>query len=289
MQVFGWKSLFFLFAVICVVLFGLFYDGSPGSESTKPIETTVTSTKKYPVVVLLPHQDDEMFLAGSVINYVEQGKDVYAVMVTDGAHSSARLMLNGQDDLGKPYCCDLKGKVHNPEKEGYEVLDKQHFSAARNREFFTSMIRLGIHKENIFFANPGGLEVSTAPLYKDGSLTKTQAKAVIEIFYKKFGDGTYITIESRQGYAYHRNPDHAALQDALIEFPGISEKYYFTDIQDKATRVDLSREVLRKKRDALNIYYEWEPRKGKFAVGAHSVKYLLDEWSTNSFEYRSLN
>ncbi len=285
----GGKSLTFLFVIVCAVLAGFFYTDAGGFKSNKPADIIPSSKHMPPVVALLPHQDDEMFLAGSIIQYIEQGKDVYAVMVTDGGDSSARLMLNGKDDLEKPYCCDLRGKIHNPEKEGYDQLDKQRFSAARNREFFTSMTRLGIPKEHIFFANPGGVDASMEPLYKDGSLTKILAREAIEVFFKKFGDGTYITVESRQGHAYHRNPDHAVLQDALIEFPGISEKYYFSDIEDEAMRIELPSAVLRKKRDALNAYYEWEPRNGKFAIGAHSVKYLLDEWTTNSFEYKSLN
>lgn len=283
-----WKSLTFLFSFFCIILVGFLYSKPTiGPVSDKSAEIIPTSTRQLPVVVLLPHQDDEMFLAGSIIQYLEQGRDVYAVMVSDGGSSSARYMLNGRDEQGKPYCCGLNRKVHNPIKEGYQIFDRQHFSRARNYEFHDSMIRLGIPEENIFFANPGGLDGSSAPLYKDASLTKSQAREVIEFFYKKFGDGVYITVESRDGHAYHRNPDHSALQDALIEFPGISEKYYFSDQAGTGEVIQLSLNVLKIKQKALNIYYEWNPGKGKFAIGAHSVKYLLDEWTASKFEYRN--
>lgn len=246
-----------------------------------------TQSQQKPVVVLLPHQDDEMFLAGAIKQYIDEGRTVYSIVATDGGSSRVLHTLNGKDETEKSVCCGLNGKIHNPIKEGYEEFTRQTFSTARNREYLESMRRLGLSESNILFANDGGVTGTSTPEYKDRIFTKEQATHIIQRVFDKVGDGTYITVESRLGRMHNRNPDHAALQDALIEFEDISEKFYFADIDSQSEKIQLSDNVLASKQYALHVYYEWDPGAGKFAIGAHSVKDLLDYWSNHPFEYRN--
>lgn len=154
-----------------------------------------------PVVMLLPHQDDEMFMAGTLHRYVKMGRPVYAVIVTDGAGSVVRKILNG------------RGK---PQRGGYEP---------------------------------------------------------------------FLTIGSRRGEVYHKNPDHLAIEAALREFKGISEKIFFSDIPDRAVTVFLETGEQTTKQNALRAYYIWNPDQGQFAIGAHSVPHLLKVWQKNKIEY----
>jgi len=237
------------------------------------------------VIFFLPHQDDEMFLAGSISRFIQEGRVVHAVMASDGGASSVRAMLNGRDERGQPAFCLYHGRFHSPEREGYAPLDGREFSAARNREFKDSMLKLGVLPQNIHFANPGGAAGSDYPRYRDGRLTAELSAEIIGRFYRLFGDGTYITLGSRKGESQHLNPDHLALGEALRHLSGITDKRFYTDKEKPAAPSFLSAREQASKYQALLSYSVWEPGQGRFAIGAHSVKYLLDEWENKPVEY----
>lgn len=235
---------------------------------------------KQPVIYIIPHQDDEMFMAGNIIRQVNNGKEVYVILITDGGASKARYMINGQDEKGHKVYSELQKKFHEPAKEGYRPLGRLDFVRVRNKEFFQSISRLGVANEKIFFANPGGIESTTTPLYKDGKLTKKQVSEIIKKYYKILGDGSYNTVAADLGHA-----DHHAIRDALIEFPNITEKHYFAEKNANGKMIELSLMERIQKYYALHSYYVWEPKKGHFAVGAHSIRDLIDLWEKEGAEY----
>lgn len=217
-----------------------------------------------PVVFFLPHQDDETILAGTIAKYIKEERDVKAVMVTNGSASEVLPELI---------------------KKGFNYLTRTVFVARRNDEFFRVMLKLGVKKENILFANPGGKGGSKKPKYRDTYLTKEQAEEVISNAYQRWGEGIYITITGSAGNSDHPYPDHEALELALKNFP-VKEKYFYTDQIDKGEVVGLPIDVLERKRQALDEYFVWEPSRGKFAIGAHSIADRLQFWQNHPFEYR---
>lgn len=213
------------------------------------IKTQKTPFAPPVAVFFLPHQDDEMFLLGHVYRALAANYDVHVVMVTDGGHSAMR---------------------HTVEQ----------LASARNREFYRAMYAIGVGPANIHFANPGRVVGSSQPRYQDGKLTKEQATQLIRYYHQQLGDGTYATIKANAGHA-----DHVTLYQALRDFSEITDKYYFSEVIGQGEKVLLTPEEQEAKNTALESYYEWEPEKGKYAVGARSVKKLLDTWRTHEAEY----
>jgi hypothetical protein len=198
--------------------------------------TAASRPKPKVYVFFLPHQDDEMFMAGSIREHLTAGDDVQVVQVTSGQSSMAlsRIMNSGKG--GKPVFCDVHKRYHDPIAEHYQdpVLTPRLFSAARNREFMASMASLGVPKERIHFANdevpaarnhPGETWVTgwSNPRYSDdGSFERfadgsplqkvpdptnpidnvaydvgtVRATEVLDYYYGRFGPGVYATTAS---------------------------------------------------------------------------------------------
>lgn len=233
-----------------------------------------------PVVVILPHQDDEMFLAGAIAQFVFSGRDVYVVVVTDGGSSRVRHVLNGVDDAGGTVFCEYHKRIHNPEEEGYVFLTRQDFVSARNTEVSESMMRLGVPASHVIFMNPGGVSGSAHSTYRDGVLTADQAREVIDELYAQFGSGIYLALADGHG-------DHIVLERGLEETAMTSSAKIFFPLEKKnaESRAQLSKREQDAKQHALGVYYVWNPVEDRFAIGAHSVVELLKDWSESTQEY----
>lgn len=239
--------------------------------------------KQKLTVFLLPHQDDEMFLLGAIRRAINKKNSVYVIMVTDGGKSNVLKQLNGEDDQHRPVLSIYDHKYLSPSAEGYVPLNRRTFAAARNREFYATMMATGLTKSHIIFANKGGLEGSDSPHYRDGELTKEQATAVIKKYRQLLGDGSYVTLEANGRHVHH--PDHVALHEALSDAPGIKEKHYYSEKILVGTPILLSKDERLTKTKALNNYFIWKPAEGRFAVGVHSVEWLFNYWKDNPIEY----
>lgn len=211
-------------------------------------------------VYLFPHQDDEMFMLGSVRRSLTKGERVYAVMVTDGAASAARRLINRTSHLN---------------------LDRHAFTVSRNHEFLSSMLAIGVAPNHIIFANPGGVEGSSTVIYRDNRLTFRQAARLIHHYYKLLGDGAYNTVSGNGDY----HPDHLALYHALRDARYIGRRIFFSERVGVGTQSTLTPDELALKRKALANYYLWEPGQRRYAVGAHSVRAKLDAWRNGPAEY----
>lgn len=279
------KSIFLSYILGVAILLSLVFSGSAHAVDSLASSTLdgVVSTRvhikkpnKKPVVIIVPHQDDELFMAGAIQRYVASGRRVYAVMVSDGGGSYARHKINGKDDRGNSVCCGLDGEPHEPKKEGYWPLSRKAFSAARNREFMRSMARLGVPAYRIIYMN-GSLHGTSTPRFVDMHLHKN-ASQVISSLYARFGDGTYVTVAG--GHS-----DHVALEEALSQAKRISEKVFFPfDPSVASDNLELTPEELLKKQNAVAEYEAWNPRKGKYAIGAHSVPDLIATWKVTERE-----
>lgn len=281
-----WQLIGVIIALFFISLSGFFLFSSPQKAFLLTKDTPKKPDEKLkPVIAILPHQDDEMFLGGTLHRLLMAGHPAYSIITTDGSGSIVRFTLNGTDRSGHPMVSIVKNRILNPLSDGYQPLDKQHFSAARNREYFASLATMGVPKDHIWFANPGQIMGSNHPIYIDGSLTKELAHEVIKTVFDKLGDGIYLAVASDPGENNYLNTDHRAIEDALKEFPGISEKFYFSDKEYPGQAIVLSEEEKAIKQKALAHYRTWDPKHGRFAVGEHSVKGMLDNWRQSNVEY----
>lgn len=274
-------GVFLFFGLLCVVFFKPWLR----FQTSKPAPASCSTTTTPPVVFLFPHQDDEMFMAGTIHRALTGGRPVYAIMVTDGANSRARHMINGENDDHTAVRDGLKHYRHIPLREGYLPLDKHAFAVARNKEFFESMLTLGLQPEHILFANSGGVEGTTTPEYPNDSLTVASATEVIRSFCNLLGNGTYITVAAELGNLNATHGDHYALREALRHYPGSMEKKFFSEKIGVGSPVPLSQEEMVTKKKALRAYGVWNPREGRFAIGEHSVVDLLAAWKRSPVEY----
>lgn len=197
------------------------------------VPTVSHTASDRPVVYLIPHQDDEMFMAGNIKKNLDAARNVYVILATDGSASRVRDILNGKNKVGHVIYCHWHNKYHNPKEEEYKQFNQYRFSNARNNEFLTAMARLGVNPNNIIFANPGGKTVSatTTNPYRDSHLSKKLASEIIAKYYNILGDGSYNTVAGNLSHA-----DHVALRDALKDFSGITEKHFFLNNKKLAAK-----------------------------------------------------
>lgn len=231
--------------------------------------TTANNSKVLPIAVfLIPHQDDDMFMDGTIKANLDNGKQVYAVMVTDGGASNIRQkFIKGLGNFSNP------------------PTSTQAFTAARNREFYDAMIRLGVPEDHILFANPGGISGSDSPIYRDSQLTPELATEVIKYFFDKLGNGTYYTVAAQLGVLNSTRPDHHILRNALANFTGINERYYFSEKEELGTKIILTEEQSKAKKYTLESYSMIDPNNGHFAISKYSVGQTLDKWQKLPAEY----
>lgn len=223
--------------------------------------TSVPKITPTAEVYFLPHQDDEMFMAGSIKRSVDAGHEVYAVLVTDGSQS----------------------RVFEYLKKKYYPLTREEFSMARDRELLDSLVKLGLPSSHVYFAHSTAHELLDQ-VYKDGRLTEVEAARLVDFFYKQFGNKTtYITLISSRTHRQHS--DHYALSQALLHDVQIQRKRFFSEDPHLGQLVSLSKAELAAKQQALRAYSVWDPKRGRYAVGGQSVEDLLDFWGRNPFEY----
>jgi hypothetical protein len=185
------------------------------------VATTISTST--PAVFLFPHQDDEMFLGGEILRQLQSGRPVYAVMVTDGAASRARFIINGEDEKHRPVIDGLVHRIRKPEREGYRPLDKRAFTEARNKEFYASMRAFGIPADHIIFANPGGVAASEQPLYRNDELTIAEAGQVVQMVFNQIGNGTYITLAAKRGKLIAEKLAQLGITDTWSEVLALAE------------------------------------------------------------------
>ena len=208
-----------------------------------------------------PHQDDEVTNLGAAIcDDLEQGYEVFCVLCTDGGASCARTLL------GNGNVCPWHSGRHDL------TLNRQEFSAARDREFTASCLALGIAPDHIVI-----------PSYRapDGGCGKDAAKQIILQATASCPAGqavikTILPVDWRR-----QNPDHTAVAlaagELFAERRVAGLQYYYEMILlpspenvtlERITPSPQARERLLK---AAAEYARWEPENGRYAVGRHSV------------------
>lgn len=143
-----------------------------------------------------PHQDDMVLSMGQVIaHHTLVGREVHAVLGTDGSTSAIRAALNGETSNG------WWGGYHYPDREHIPApLSPADFAAARDREMLQECAQLGIRPENIH------LRTDT----RSANLTVDQAKTLILSFEALTPGAGHYTMHWTDP-----DPNHSALGTAL--------------------------------------------------------------------------
>jgi len=255
------KVTLFIFLVLCS--FGVGFNAKSAAEKTS--------------IFLIPHPDDEMFMAGQIVLKKQAGENVEVILFTDGSASNARTVINGDK------YCYLHNRIHKLAEEGYKKLSKKDLTVARLKEWKASLAHLGVKSADILYAPSIGL-TSTPNLFVDHTLTVEQAAGIISEADSRWPEAEYYTLSGGiDGNLSH--PDHAAISSALQGWIEKERSHFFTDDPSTGWEIELPLAIAKQKRTALREYYYWSPARKRFAVGAHSVKLSLDHWLKESNEY----
>ena len=225
------------------------------------------------VLYFVPHQDDELLSMGlDICMAVAKGNDVHVILCTDGAKSKIRKVLSTNKE-----CSVHRGK------HSYD-LDEEKFSRARDAEFAESCVALGVLPANIHIL----------PLRAtDGMLDTGFAETVIMRYLAMFGArATVGAIYCGNDETQHK--DHKALGTAVqnlwqrkiikkVRF--FAEPYGQIDKNLGFIAKSAPKKFRAKLLKAIQAYCLWQPEKGRYAVGAHSVMTQFADFRKNMTMY----
>lgn len=234
---------------------------------TTPVAFTYPTLRR--VTLFAPHADDDVISMGWIASlHSSVGRRLRFVLGSDGASTTAIKPING-DTLNSWW-----GRMHDPEREGYARLTPADIALARDEEFLDSCRQLGALPEEIHLERE--LRV-TSPTVDDA--TKILLK--------------HRELDPDSGmYTMHwedSDPTHAAFGEALLELR-LASPSDWSDVrwmvresqagtiagaQQYAVPGDKYASCKLMVQKAAKCYESWAPRKGRYAVGYHSVGHSL--------------
>lgn len=247
-----------------------------GISSTPSMDHLKPNQTRNVVIYLVPHADDEVLTFGVPIrNDLRRKKDVYVLLLSKGELSQARDVVNGYYDhesnhpymAGKSRWCKLHNQLHIPSAEGYLPLSVKAFGEARAKEFLRATAALGVPKKNTFIYE-----------LQHGHFGHVTLHYIIRDWLKLFPNATFVTMSE-----IDVQRDHAQVGKVLNQLYRSKIVKYKLNYASVATRIQYP--FLKKhptfslihKQDkafllkAIDVYRIWEPHKGHFALGYHSV------------------
>ena len=219
------------------------------------------------------HQDDELNNTGVLLTEDAASfyDDTYVILCTDGGGSGVLKVLGDGNN-----CWLHEGRHIYP-------MTREEFSLARDREFIESCSHLGVKSENVIIHKQRGL---------DAQLTESLAELIIRDTLSLFPKETDFRIRAVSPlFDGRQNPDHKAIGkvcEKLFTEGLFSEAVLVTDscfegsCREKFPSVPFEEQkpdekAFSKIKAAADCYGRWEPEKGRFAVGWHSVKDEFEE------------
>lgn len=198
-----------------------------------------------PVIWYVPHPDDDaLFMAGSI--YRSRDRRNILVALTRGGGSGAIALINA--------------KIERP-------LSREDFMRARCRELEAAARAVGVDNRDVIWHD-----------LPDGGVNEDDVHRIILQMARR-----HPRAEHRAMSYLDRHDDHAAIGRALrraYREGVVAEATFHVPVgyaeDGLGTRVPLGRPALRAKRAALREYQRWDPDNGRYAVGTHSVKKLIN-------------
>jgi len=241
-----------------------------------PINWDPTGRRVY---VFEPHQDDAaLFMAQMIAHHVLAGREVHAVLMSNGNTSGARAEINGTvvDNgwWGTP--------AHNPAREGYEPLDLTEFGLARTREWRQSWIQLGVPPERQHF----GMGLASSDLLPD-EITAAYATDVMRYWMQHDLDAGLAAPSMKTMWWGDIATDHASCGSALrtlkLTDPAFADAQWMVRTEQHGDTgmqypvpTGMLAEVRKMQERSAWPYQAWAPESGMYAAGRHSVPGLFD-------------
>ena len=216
------------------------------------------------VLAFAPHQDDELLSMGAYLEKaVSAGQEVHAVLCTDGSASWVKGELK---DGGS---CAFHSGSH-----AYDLTTPE-FVRARDDEHLESCEALGIKGANVH-----------VPLdrAKDGCLTVEAARRVILEYLALYPGATVCVTNPYVGSEQHA--DHTTLGKAAVSLykegkikelrlfvePYLIDAFEKTNPGARLRRSSAESETEKSLlEEATDAYSLWDPARGRYAIGYHSV------------------
>ncbi|MEK3857180.1 cell wall-binding repeat-containing protein [Cytobacillus sp. FSL H8-0458] len=247
-----------------------------------------------PIIYLVPHADDEVLTFGiDILNQLNKNRNVYLGIFSKGSDSVAREIVNGHYDEesrakhmnNAPIWCWWHGVYHDPGKEGFlhGYITLKEFGDIRLNDYFSAANTLGVKEDH---ALDNTLE--------DGTFNKENIKNEIRNYLSKFPDAEFRSMSWHDGH-----PPHALIGQALKELEESGEihplktTYFISVYTDRFSGKTISLPIRKleledaklqtKLNAAVNIYGSYNPQKGFYATGYHSVKTQFDRLLKDSY------
>jgi N-acetylmuramoyl-L-alanine amidase len=267
--------------------------GGTGSVSSN-INNTLLKTEglKTPVIYFVPHADDEVLTYGvDIRNMIASGRKVYLVLLSKGEDSGARDVQNGVYDVesktpklaGKPIFCWWHGVYHNPIEEKYfhGHISQAEFAQERVDDFFRASLALGVPKSSIIDESFYLMDYNPVT-----------AKRVMEKYIAIYPNADFLTMSD-----HDEHDQHAFLGEVLKQLEAENKvakhqtKYFVSIFTERFSGINLNERKhivgLTKPIDsffiknAIEAYKYFEPEKGIYANGYHSVKNQFDSFEND--------
>lgn len=264
-----------LFGVSAAALTGLALGATPAAAATTP------------VIFYAPHQDDESIaMAGSIRAYREAGRPVVLVLLSRGENGGLIEIINGNCNLGAD--CPSGDPGHKI------ALSLDDIVAARTAEFTAAARRLGVnrlinlrHPDSAWTDYPGFVAFVRDTMRELAAQYPGAAHRLVS--------GWRDVIHG--GDPNEPNKTHAACRDAAeslraeiadLRFHWVYGYTYPPELRTADLVLPLTPGQLAGKRRALDEYKRWDPARGRYALGYHSVRLMIDPAAADPHEYLDL-
>lgn len=217
-------------------------------------EPTTSLGEPRPAVWYVPHPDDETIFMGGAIHHNRSAENL-VVLLTRGGASNAINKVNAQLDT---------------------PIDREEFMAARLREFQAAVRHLGV----------GGDQVVVLDL-PDGAIEESAVRHVVRDMEGRLPGASHRTMTPSDPH-----PDHAAAGRAVLNALRAHEigdavflvPYPLVDAGSGVRLAHPDPGWVQAKRAALAEYQVWDPTAGRYAIGHHSVRKLLESRHDDPYE-----
>jgi LmbE family N-acetylglucosaminyl deacetylase len=232
----------------------------------------MTTPPPIPALFIAAHPDDHTLAMGvTIAEHCALGRDVHALILTDGTTSGVLGWLNGSG------VSSYWGVAHNPAAEGYEPLTPEQFGTSRIAESDDALRQMAL-------GYPGSLTIHHAGLMSDSLTADSVKDAITAVADQIAAPGTGVNLKGHT-YVVDDHPDHIATGNAIKSLAAGSSRYaspryyilsqYWADsrLSQVSTHWDTPTDaaIALHARNAGRCHQCWAPTAGRFAVGYHST------------------
>lgn len=237
----------------------------------------------YTSLYVIPHQDDELFTFGvDIIKRIHKGERVALLLVVDGAKCWVKDMLTDGES------CEIEDGIHDVHNF---KLSEQDFVASRDKEFSDCCERLGVKREDIYYADPR--------LPDMGFSVEEGKHAILTLISKKQFDRVCVHAPRQEcsfdpqvrNISMPPHVDHCFLGQAcqeLLNEGAIKNLEYCIEFYDvdrfktdnskvKLNQIKPTCEELHIIQNAGKAYKKWNPDEGRYAIGWHCDKEMHED------------